>query len=242
MLVIPAIDLRDGACVQLVGGSYEEERVRLEDPMAAAQQWLDHGFTNLHVVDLDAALDRGSNAAIVEQLAALDGAQVQVGGGIRSGGAIARHLNAGAERVVVGTRAIEQPDWLAATAHAFPGAIVVAADSHGHRVVTRGWTRELATDVRDLVHDFSQLPLAGVLVTAVHREGRMEGIDLELVRSVLERCSLPLYVAGGITTLDDLRALDAAGAHAAIIGMALYTGTLDPRKVAAEFASQEPRS
>ena len=242
MLVIPAVDLRDGACVQLIGGRYDAERIRLEDPIAAAQQWVDHGFLNLHVVDLDAALDRGSNAAIVEQLVALDGVEVQVGGGVRSGGTIAHYLNAGAARVIVGTRAIEEPDWLAATAHAFPGAIVVAADAHGHCVVTRGWTRALATDVRDLVHELSQLPLAGVLVTAVHREGRMEGIDLELTRAVIERCSLPVYIAGGITTLDDLRALDATGAHAAIIGMALYTGTLDPHQVAAEFASKEPRS
>ena len=154
---------------------------------------------------------------------------------MRSGGTIARLLNAGAARVVVGTRAIEEPDWLAATAAAFPGAIVVAADAHGHHVVTRGWTRALETNVRDLVHELSPLPLAGVFVTAVHREGRMEGIDLELTRSVIERCTLPVYVAGGITSLDDLRALDAAGAHAAIIGMALYTGVLDPRAVATEF-------
>ena len=235
MLVIPAIDLREGACVQLVGGSYDAERVRLADPVAVARRFIGDGFGQLHVLDLDAALDRGSNADVVETLVALEGVQVQVGGGVRSGGAIVRLLNAGAARVVVGTRAIEEPEWIAATASAFPGAILVAADAHGHHVVTRGWTRALETDVRDLVHELARLPLAGVLVTAVHREGRMEGVDLELTRSVIECCPLPVYVAGGITSLDDLRALAAAGAHAAIIGMALYTGVLDPRAVATEF-------
>ena len=101
--------------------------------------------------------------------------------------------------------------------------------------MTRGWTRALETDVRDVVHELSSLSLAGVFVTAVHREGRMEGIDLELTRGVIERCALPVYVAGGISSVEDLRALDAAGAHAAIIGMALYTGALDPHAIANEF-------
>ena len=239
MLVIPAIDLREGACVQLVGGAYDAERVRLEDPIAVARHWRDLGYTQLHIVDLDAALGRGSNAGVIEQLLALEGLTFQVGGGVRSGGAVAQLLNQGATRVIVGTRAIEEPDWLAATARAFPGALVVAADARGSHVVTRGWTRALETDVRDLVHELSHHPLAGVLVTAVHREGRLEGIDLALMKDVIARCSLPVHVAGGITTIEDLQALEAAGAHAAIAGMALYTGTLDAQRVATAFASKE---
>lgn len=242
MLVMPAIDLREGACVQLVGGSFDDERVRLPDPEAVARNWIARGFSHLHVVDLDAALDRGSNAEAIARLAGIEGADVQVGGGVRSGGAITRLLNAGAVRVIVGTRAIEEPDWLAATAHAFPESLIVAADARGRHIVTRGWTRALGTDVRDLVHELSHLPLAGVLVTAVHLEGRMEGIDLDLAREVVARCSLPVHVAGGITTIDDLRALAAAGVHAAIVGMSLYTGSLDPQQVAAEFLSRESPS
>ena len=237
MHVIPAIDLRDGMCVQLVGGSYEAERVRLEDPVAVARSWLRVGFSRLHVVDLDSALGRGSNATVVASLLGLPGLDLQVGGGIRTGGAIAALLNAGAKRVVVGTRAVEEPDWLAATARAFPGTIVVAADTRGHQVVTRGWTRSLACDVRDVVLGMNELPLAGILVTAVHREGRLEGADLELTRAVVQRSVHPVHVAGGITTLDDLRQLESLGAHAAILGMALYTGTLDPRAVVEAFAS-----
>lgn len=235
MLVIPAIDLREGACVQLVGGSYDDERVRIADPIGVARRWIDIGFGQLHVVDLDAALGRGSNAAVVASLLAAGGAQIQVGGGVRTGGAITKLLNAGAARIIIGTRAIEEPEWIAATARAFPDTLIVAADAHGHHVVTRGWTRALETDVRDVVHELSRLPLAGVLVTAVHREGRLEGVDLDLTRAVIQRCRLPVYVAGGISTIDDLRALDAVGAHAAILGMALYTGAVDPRAVLTEF-------
>jgi phosphoribosylformimino-5-aminoimidazole carboxamide ribotide isomerase len=241
MLVIPAIDLREGACVQLVGGSYDEERVRIADPVGVAERWIEVGFPELHVVDLDAALDRGANAAVVERILGLGGAGVQVGGGVRSGGAIARLLNAGAKRVVIGTRAVEHPDWLAATARAFPGVLVVAADARGRHVVSRGWTRSLESDVRDVVQELSRLPLAGVLVTAVHREGRMGGVDLELTQEVVQRCPLPVYVAGGIGTLEDLRALAALDVHAAIAGMALYTGALDPAAVVAEFAERRPR-
>lgn len=240
MLVIPAIDLREGACVQLVGGSYDEERVRIEDPAGVAARWIALGFRELHVVDLDAALELGTNQPVVESILALGGATVQVGGGVRSGGAIARLLNAGAARVVVGTRAVEQPDWLAATARAFPYSLIAAADARGRHVVSRGWTRSLGSDVRDVVQEMSRLPLAGVLVTAVHREGRMGGVDLELTREIVRHCRLPVYVAGGIASIEDLRALAALDVHAAIAGMALYTGALDPAAVVGEFAERRP--
>ena len=238
MIVMPAIDLRDGACVQLVGGSYDDERVRLDDPVAVARRWVEVGFRHLHVVDLDAALERGSNAEVIERILAIRGLDVQVGGGVRSGGAIARLLNAGARRVVLGTRAIEEPDWIEATSRAFPNTIVVAVDARGHHIVTRGWTRALETDVRDRVVELSRLPLAGVLFTAVHREGRMAGVDLELAREVIEHAALPVQIAGGVSAVEDLRALESAGAAAAIAGMALYTGRLDPQALVAEFGAR----
>jgi phosphoribosylformimino-5-aminoimidazole carboxamide ribotide isomerase len=242
VIVIPAIDLRDGACVQLVGGSYARERIRRDDPLAVARDFHARGFTHLHIVDLDAALGLGSNAGLVARLTAETGAEVQVGGGVRDAADIARLLAAGARRVIVGTRAIEEPDWLEAQARAFPGVLVVAADARDRHVVTRGWTHVVDLDVCDLVSDLARLPLAGVLVTAVHREGRLEGVDLSLTRDVTSRTTLPVHVAGGIHSLEDLRALDHAGVHAAIVGMAFYTGTLDPAQVIAEFASPEPSS
>ena len=237
MIAIPALDLRERACVQLEGGDYARERVRIADPLEVARVWARAGFRALHVVDLDAATGRGSNAGVVRELRAARTAAVQVGGGIRSARAIAALLRSGSERVVVGTRAIEDAAWLAAAAARFPGRIVVAADVRGRSVVTRGWSRTLALDVAALVETIDSLPLAGVLVTAVHREGRLEGADLALMEEVAARARVPLFAAGGIRGMDDLRALAHAGIRAAILGMALYTGALDPRAVAEEFAT-----
>ena len=235
MIVLPAVDLRDGACVQLIGGAYDHEAVRLNDPVAVARGWRDAGFQALHVVDLDAATGHGSNIAVVRDILGATDAEVQVGGGVRDGDQVEALLADGASRVIVGTRAIEDADWLAEMAARFPGTLIVAADVRDRRVVTRGWARSLPLDVLDAIDELNALPLAGVLVTAVHREGRLQGTDLPLMEDVAEAAAFPVYAAGGITTLDDLRALDHRGVAAAVIGMALYTGAIDPRAAAGEF-------
>jgi phosphoribosylformimino-5-aminoimidazole carboxamide ribotide isomerase len=235
MIAIPAVDLRDGACVQLVGGSYAEEKVRLGDPLDVARSWERLGFTRLHLVDLDAATGRGSNAGVIQEILRLDGLEVQVGGGVRSDDAAEALFDAGAARVVVGTRAVEEPEWLASLAAAWPGQVIVAADVRERRVVSRGWTKVLPLHVDDLVEELNQHPLAGLLVTAVHKEGQLQGTDLSLMEGVAEASAFPVIASGGITTLDDLRALEHRGVAAAVIGMALYTGALDPRAVADAF-------
>lgn len=239
MIALPAIDLRDGACVQLVGGEYAAERVRLPDPLAVADRWRRAGFAELHVVDLDAATGRGDNLEIVAELAAggVDaGLVVQVGGGVRDERRIERLVDAGADRVVVGTRALEDPAWLRRVAVAFPGRIVLAADVRNRDVVVAGWSRPTGRSIEEVLRDVLDLPLAGVLVTAVHVEGRMEGPDLALVRDVVAAAAaIPVQASGGVARLEDLRALDAAGAGRAVIGMALYTGLLDPEAAAKEF-------
>jgi len=241
MIAIPAIDLRDGACVQLVGGSYESERVRLEDPVAVARRWYDDGFRRLHVVDLDAATERGSNAGLVSQILEASSAFVQVGGGVRTSEQVDALIGAGARQVVVGTHAIEHPEWLAEVASRHPGAIIVAADVRGRAVVTRGWRTTLSTDVAEFVRDVEPLPLAGLLLTAVHREGAMRGPDLALVDEIVDMTTIPVIASGGVGSMNDLRALAERGAAAVVIGMALYTGVLDPRAVAAEFGDASPR-
>lgn len=235
MIAIPAVDLREGACVQLVGGSYAEERVRRDDPVEVAREWVRHGFSRLHVVDLDAATGRGANSAIVRGILHDSGVPVQVGGGVRDGDRLDELLEDGAEWVVAGTRAIEDPEWLAEMASHRPGRIIVAADVRERRVVTRGWGRTLPQHITDVVEELNGLPLAGLLVTAVHREGQMQGPDLPLMEDVAEASHVPVLASGGITTADDLRALAHRGVAGAVIGMALYTGTMDPRAVAAEF-------
>ncbi|WIG97723.1 MULTISPECIES: 1-(5-phosphoribosyl)-5-[(5-phosphoribosylamino)methylideneamino] imidazole-4-carboxamide isomerase [Myxococcus] len=237
MIAIPAIDLREGACVQLVGGSYAEEKVRVEDPLEALRQWRSHGFRAFHVVDLDAALGKGSNSDAIFQLTAYErGLTFSVGGGVRDSDRVEAVLAGGAEFVVVGTRAIEDAAWLADIANRFPGRVVVAADVKGREVVTRGWTAGSHRDIREVLASFEPLPLGGLLVTAVHKEGQLSGVDLPLMREVASTSRHRLYASGGVTTMEDLRALAAAGAYGAVIGMALYTGRLDASAVAQEFA------
>jgi len=238
VIVIPAVDLRGGSCVQLVGGSYDHERLRFDDPVGVARGWARFGFARLHVVDLDAATGRGSNEDLVADLLRDREASIQVGGGVRSGDAIERLLTQGADRVVVGTRAIEEPGWIDAMASLFSGELIVATDVRDRRVVTRGWERTLARNVIDVVEELNALPLAGVMVTAVHREGQLAGTDLFLMEDVADASEHPVYASGGITTYADLRALEDRGLAGAIVGMALYTGVLDARLVAEDFAEE----
>lgn len=237
MIAVPAIDLREGACVQLVGGAYEHERVRVADPLAAARHWAQCGFARLHVVDLDAATGRGGNARVVGALLEATAASVSVGGGVRSHAAVEAWLLRGAATVVTGTRAVGDPAWLAGVAERHPGRVVVAADVRDRSLVTHGWAARGTPSPEAFVAALAGLPLAGVLVTAVHREGRLSGPDLALVELLVAATRLPVIASGGIATLHDLERLQDAGAAQAVIGMALYTGALDPRAVAREFRS-----
>jgi phosphoribosylformimino-5-aminoimidazole carboxamide ribotide isomerase len=235
VIAIPAVDLRDGACVQLVGGSFAQEKVRIENPVDVARSWEHYGFHRLHVVDLDAATGRGSNLPVVRSLLFDSGLPIQVGGGVRSGELVEELLEAGASQVIVGTRAIEEPEWIVELSARHPGEIIVACDVRERRVTTRGWAHTLPLDILDVLEDLNSLPLGGLLVTAVHREGQMQGTDLPLMEDVAEASNFPVYASGGITTMQDLRALEHRGLAGVVIGMALYTGALDPIVVAGEF-------
>jgi phosphoribosylformimino-5-aminoimidazole carboxamide ribotide isomerase len=236
MQVIPAIDLRDGACVQLVGGSYADERVRIADPLAVAENWAELGFGRIHLVDLDAATGRGSNRETVRAI--LDAGvpeRVQCGGGVRNLQTIAELFTAGASEVVLGTRAIEDRPWLDDVVLRYPNRIIVAADTKGRQLMTRGWSETNKLTITDFMEELSSLPLASILVTAVDREGRMEGPDLDLMEEIILRSTVPLQASGGVRNIDDLRALSELGVSAAIVGMALYTGKLDTQTIIEEF-------
>ena len=237
MQVIPAIDLRDGACVQLVGGSYAEERVRIADPVAVAQRWTRMGFSRIHLVDLDAATGRGSNRETVREILQATAANIQCGGGVRDLDAIDELLSAGASEVVLGTRAVEDCAWLEDAVARYPNRIIVAADASERRLLSRGWSETSSRDVIDFIDELNALPLSAILVTAVEREGRMEGPDLKLVEEITARSTTPLQASGGVRSIDDIRALVDAGASAAIIGMALYTGALNPQTIIEEMSA-----
>ncbi len=232
MIVAPAVDVRQGRCVQLVGGDPGHEAIALDDPVAAAQRWRECGFGTLHLVDLDAALAAGQNSQAIEQILTDVPGDAQVGGGIRTEADIDRWLSVGAARVIVGTSAVDDPEWAVRQAEARPGQLIVAADVKENRVLRRGWTDSSQWSVLDFLDVLSSAPLAGVLITDVGREGRLSGIDAPWIESVVAaHQTLPLLMSGGVTSAKDVRDLAKMGVDGVVIGMALYTGRIDPTEL-----------
>lgn len=237
MLAIPAIDLRDRHCVQLVGGDYSAESVRLDNPVAVARRWAAAGFSRLHVVDLDAATGRGDNRELVRELLRDVTLPIQVGGGVRDDEALETLFDDGADRVIVGTRGIEDPSWLIEQSARFPGRIILAADVRDKQVVAKGWTAGSKFRLADLLTELDEASLAGLLVTAVHKEGKMQGTDLPLIEEAVLLSPWPVIASGGVGTMQDLRNLEDRGVSAVVLGMALYTDAIDARVVAEEFSA-----
>ncbi len=235
MIVVPAIDLRDGYCVQLRGGDYGSELLRLDDPVSVAASWRDRGFASLHVVDLDAATGRGTNASIVEAICALADVEVHAGGGVRNDADVARLLGAGAASVLVGTRAVTDPEWFAAATQANPGRVSLAVDVRGGAVTTQGWLVTTAARLADVTAAAEPLPLHQLVVTSVDVEGGLSGPDLSLVELARAATRHPLGIAGGVASRADVIALLARGVDAAIVGTALYTGALTPEGLTEEL-------
>lgn len=231
MIAVAAIDLMGGRAVQLVQGDPDRVEVDAPDPAAIARAWSRTGFSRLHVVDLDAALSRGDNREQVEELLEAVDLPVQVGGGIRADADAAAWLQAGADRVIVGTRAVEDPGWGVALATRWPGRIVLAADVRNGEVATHGWRAGSGSGLEALLQEYADAPLAGVLVTDVSREGRQAGCDLTLFGNAVAASPHPLIAAGSITTASDLKGLAAIGVAEAVLGMALYSGTLRPEAI-----------
>jgi phosphoribosylformimino-5-aminoimidazole carboxamide ribotide isomerase len=238
VIAIPAVDIREGACVQLVGGQPDQEKVRLADPVAVARRWEEIGFARVHVVDLDAAFGTGTNASIVERILSQAVVPTQVGGGVRDEARAHALLAAGAAAVIVGTRALEDPAWLRTIAGRHPGQIIVAVDVRDRQMVVRGWTEAIDYNLIEVVEQLDDLPLAALLVTAVHREGLMRGPDGDLLHELAATTSLPIYAAGGIATAEHLDRLADLGVAGGIIGMALYTGVLDATTLAKRFGGR----
>src|SRR5579859_378171 len=197
MIAIPALELREGICVQLAPGAYDQEVMRIPDPAGVARAWREYGFRNLHVVDLDRMAGRGNNDTAIQAIIGATDAAVQVDGGIRSEASIEHLLNNGAQRVVIGSLALEDLDWLADMARLYPGCVVVAVDVRDRRVLSRGWLRPGARIVLDLIEEIDDLPLAGLLVTAADREEGQRGTYLQLIEDVVETAEFPIFAAAG---------------------------------------------
>lgn len=236
MIAIPAVDIRGGYCVQVRSEAFAAQAVRTSEPCAVAREWASRGFRRLHLTDLDAAAGRGSNARVLCDILGDEDAEVQVGGGARTPDVVERLIDEGARWVIIGASALEDASWVEEIAAAFPGALIIAANVRNRRVVTRGrepaWPRMLS----DVIEELNSLPLGGVMVTAIDREGQLQGTDLALMEDAAEESAHPIIAAGGITTMNELRGLAERGVSGAVVGTALYSGVLDAREVGAEFA------
>lgn len=241
MEVIPAIDLKDGACVQLVGGDVHQERVHVDDPVAQAQKFIDQGARWIHVVDLDRALGTGNNLQVIKRLLELPGARFQVGGGIRFTEDIDALFECNAARVVVGTRAVTDDKWFAHVCERYGDRILAAIDARGDDILIKGWQESSGKKLHDWAQKADKLGLGGLLYTDVAREGRLGGPNVEGVAGLVKKVKAPVIASGGVRDLDDLQALWEAGAWGVVVGMAAYTGGLDLPAVHRHFARKGGR-
>lgn len=232
MLLIPAIDLKDGKCVRLRQGRMDDETVFSDDPVAMAQRWVDAGARRLHIVDLDgAASGRPRNSKIIRRITeANPDLPVQVGGGIRDEDTIEAYLEVGVQYVILGTKAVTAPHFVADVCVEFPGHIVVGLDARDGKVAIDGWSKLSNHDVVDLAQHFEQDGVEAIVFTDISRDGMMSGANVESTAALAREISVPVIASGGIHTVDDIRALCKVaddGIMGAITGRAIYEGTLD---------------
>lgn len=233
MIVIPAVDVREGRCVRLRQGRADAETVFGDDPVAAAVRWASLGAARLHVVDLDGAFlgVPRQTALVARMIAAVAPVPVEVGGGLRDEAAIEAVLAAGARWAVVGTRAALDPTFLAAVSRRWPDRIIVAVDAHGDRVAVKGWTELSGQTVVEVGSRALAAGAAALLYTDVSRDGTGFGPNLEATATLAGAVPLPVLASGGVGRLDDLRALAAlTGVTGAVVGRALYIGAIDLRE------------
>ena len=237
MLLIPAIDLKEGRCVRLQQGRMRDATVYSDDPVAMAERWAASGCRRLHVVDLDGAFaGRPRNQDLIARIVeAVAGVPVQVGGGIRSVETAGACFDAGVEAVIVGTRAVQDPGFLPNMADAFPGRVLFGLDARNGKAATQGWDSSSGESALELAARAGSLDLAGIVYTDIERDGMLSGLNVEATLELASATSIPVIASGGLNNLDDLARLKAADDRAgrplfgAITGRAIYAGTLDFR-------------
>lgn len=225
LILLPAVDVQGGQAVQLTQGVAGSEKV-FGDPLAAAQRWQDAGASWLHLVDLDAAFGRGSNAEVIAGITAAMELDVELSGGIRDDASLARALTTGCRRVNIGTAALENPDWCDRIIAEHGDRIAIGLDVRGTRLAARGWTQE-GGELHPTLERLNRAGCRRYVVTDVASDGMLSGPNLDLLADVCSRTDAAVIASGGISTLDDLRALRAlvpAGVEGAIVGTALYVG------------------
>lgn len=228
MRIWPAIDLRGGKCVRLKQGDYNRETVFDDNPARIAKRWVDEGADCLHLVDLDGARDgKLVNGEVIEAIVTSVDVTFQLGGGIRDESAIKRLLHLGLNRLVIGTQALKNPDWFREMAGKYPDTLVLGIDARNGMVATDGWLETSETSAIAMAKQFEQEPIAGIVYTDIAKDGMMEGPNLEAMKEMQESISLPVVASGGVTTADDAKQLGKIPMAGAIIGRALYEGTIN---------------
>lgn len=232
MLLIPAIDLKDGKCVRLRQGRMDDETIFSDDPVAMAARWVEAGARRLHLVDLNGAFEgKPVNGDVVHAIAeAFPEVPIQIGGGIRDEETVQTYLEAGVQFVIIGTKAVSAPHFINDLCLEFPGHIIVGLDAKEGKVAIDGWSKLSKHDVIDMAKHFEEDGVSAIIYTDIGRDGMMTGVNVDATVKLAQSVNIPIIASGGITNLDDVRALCAVadeGITAAITGRAIYEGTLD---------------
>ena len=233
MLLIPAIDLKDGHCVRLKQGAMEDATVFSEDPAAMARHWISKGARRLHLVDLNGAFaGKPKNEAAIKRIveAVGDTIPVQLGGGIRDLDTVERYIDDGISYVIVGTAAVKTPGFLHDACYAFPGHVMVALDAKDGKVAVDGWSKMTGHDVIDLAKKFEDYGVEGIIYTDIGRDGMLSGINIDATVKLAQALHIPVIASGGLSSLDDIKklcAVESEGIAGTIAGRAVYDGSLD---------------
>lgn len=239
MILYPAIDLKGGACVRLLRGDMEAATVFNDDPAAQARAFQDAGCGWLHIVDLDGAFaGQSANGAAVEAILGALSIPAQLGGGIRDMAGVEAWLARGVARVILGTAAVRNPDFVKEAARAFPGKVAVGIDARDGKAAVEGWAETTEIEALDLARRFEDAGVAAIIHTDIDRDGAMGGANIEASAALARAVAIPIIVSGGVASMDDIRAAKACGAplDGVISGRALYDGRLDPAEAAAYLA------
>ena len=232
MLIIPAIDLKNGACVRLRQGRMEDATVYSDDPVATATRWIEAGAKRLHIVDLDGAFagKPENKEAVVRILAEYPNLPIQLGGGVRDLATIEAYLDLGLSWVIIGTQAVKDPVLVTEACHQFPGQIIVGVDAKDGWVVTEGWVEASTMSAVDVVNRFADAGVASIVYTDIGRDGMLSGVNVKATASLASETGFPVIASGGLKGLSDvteLLAVESGGVVGAITGRAIYEGTLD---------------
>ncbi len=229
MLIIPAIDLRDGNCVRLVQGKKEAQTIYSRDPVATAKKWESSGAQLLHIIDLDGAFSGNQkNFEAIKKIRKAIKIQIQVGGGIRDIGNVMNLFSAGINRIIIGTKAIEDPEFLTYLCNKYPGKILIGIDAKDGMVAIKGWEEITQVSAKDLAKRLEMVGAAGIIYTDISKDGMMIGPNIEATRDMVESVKIPVIASGGVSSIDDIKNLmKIKNLWGVITGKAIYTGALD---------------